>query len=187
MQRVHGVGRRHQSPDQGTGIWARVLVALAENRNADALAICLDVLRNEGLSAEPHQVDGLLLLGAQAALRLGSGDGLADLLEAVAASPIDPPVWHTAHLTLQRARLAALRGEAEPPFAQAVSALREVEEPFWVATALLEQAEWHAAQPGSPEIAPHLTEARQIFARLRVPALLERVERLEAATVAPVP
>ncbi len=85
-----------------------------------------------------------------------------------------------AHIVLQRARLAALRGEADPPFDAAVTALREAGEPFWVANALLEQAEWLAGHDGADEIAPLLDEAREVFTRLRVPPRLERCDRLDA-------
>ena len=76
---------------------------------------------------------------------------------------------------------AALRDEAEPHFEDAVTALRDVGEPFWVATALLEQAEWLAGHDHGEEIAPLLAEAREVFERLRAQPRLERVERLEAA------
>ena len=46
-----------------------------------------------------------------------------------------------------------LRGDAEPPFEQAIAALRDNGEPFWVATALLEEAEYLAAQGRAEETA----------------------------------
>ena len=87
-------------------------------------------------------------------------------------------------MELHRARLAALRGEDEPPFEAAVTALQDVDEPFWVATALLEQAEWLAAHGRVDGTAPLVAEAREAFERLRVRPKLDRVARLEARTAA---
>ena len=72
---------------------------------------------------------------------------------------------------MQHARLAVLRDEDEAPYEAAVAALREIEDPFLVAIALLEQAEWRAA--GRGEAAPLVAEARETFERLRVPPKLE--------------
>ena len=75
----------------------------------------------------------------------------------------------------------ALRGEGEPCFEDAVTGLRGVGEAFWVATALLEQAEWLSAHGLRDEIEPLLGEAHEVFDRLRAQPRLERVEHLEAA------
>ena len=90
-------------------------------------------------------------------------------------------------MKLHEARLAALRGEGEPCFEDAVGALRNVGEPFWIATALLEQAEWLAAHGRSEEIGPPLTEARDVFERLRAQPRLERLEKIQATSSTPVP
>ena len=129
---------------RSVGITARAVVARVEGRHADALAGCLDGLRDE-INSEPNTVDFLLTVGTDCALAIGSPDGLAELLEAAAVAPIDPPPWLTARTVLHRTRLAVLRNEDEPPFGAAVASLRQVEEPFWIATAQLEQAEWLAA------------------------------------------
>jgi hypothetical protein len=76
--------------------------------------------------------------------------------------------------------VAALRGEAEPPFEAAVTALRRTGEPFLVAAAQLEQAEWLADHDRADEAPPLLAEARTVFERLRAAPRLERVERLVA-------
>jgi hypothetical protein len=62
-----------------------------------------------------------------------------------------------------------------------VRRLRGIEEPFWIATALLEQAEWLAAHGRADEIPPLVAEAREIFERLRVLPLLDRLDALAAA------
>ena len=61
-----------------------------------------------------------------------------------------------------------------------MAALSEVGEPFWAATARLEQAEWLVAKDRLDEATPVLAEAREVFERLRAQPRLDRVERLEA-------
>ena len=164
----------------GVGIWARTLVAQAEARHDDALRECLGGLRDERHAEDPIAVEVLLELGCESAVAAESADALVELVELAEAAPIDPTRSLQAHVKLQRARLAALREEAEPHFEEAVTALREIDEPFWIANALLEQAEWLVAQGRVDEAAPLAAEARKVFERLRVPPKLERVERLEA-------
>jgi hypothetical protein len=168
----------------GVRIWARTLLAQAEARDDDALAECLGALRDRSLSSQPEAVDVFLELGCESALATGLADALADLISLAEAAPIDRSPSLEAHLELQRARLAALRGEDEPPFEAAVTALREVDEPFWVANALLEHAEWLAVRGRVDEAGPLVAAARETFERLRVPPKLERVARLEARSAA---
>ena len=168
---------------RSVGITARAVVARVEGRHADALAGCLDGLRDE-INSEPNTVDFLLTVGTDCALAIGSPDGLAELLEAAAVAPIDPPPWLTARTVLHRTRLAVLRNEDEPPFGAAVASLRQVEEPFWIATAQLEQAEWLAAHGRADEIDPLVAEAREIFERLGAAPALLRTEQLLTASAA---
>src|SRR6185312_6796721 len=95
-------------------------------------------LRDPVHTEDPLAIGVFLELGSESAVALGSADGLAALLESSFGAKADRTPSLDAHTVLQRARLSALRGEDEPPFEQAVSALRTVGEPFWVANALLE-------------------------------------------------
>ena len=156
---------------------ARILVAQAEARDDDALAECFAGLR-EPLQG-PVDTSSLLQQGCESALLTGSASALAELIELAESAQVGRSPQLDAYLHLQRARLAALRAEAEPPFEAAVTALREIEEPYWVAIALLEHAEWLVANERAGEVAPLVAEAREIFERLRVPPKLERIERLE--------
>jgi class 3 adenylate cyclase/tetratricopeptide (TPR) repeat protein len=173
------VSANYQS--RSVGAWARALVARAEGLHADVVAGCLDEIRTD-VSGDPVAVDILLTLSAGSALALGSETALAELLEAAAAAPVDPTPWLTARTALHRARLAVLRGDDEPPFAEAVTALRQIEEPFWIATALLEQAEWLSEHGHMDEAAPLVAEAREVFERLRAAPALQRTEQLLADT-----
>jgi len=165
----------------GVRIWARALIAQAEGRHDDVLSECVSALRDDTHNANPEAVAIVFGLSCESAVYTADADALAELLTLATAAPIDRPPSLEARTLLQRARLAALREEAEPHFDAAVAALRAVGEPFWVATALLEQAEWLAGHGRADEIAPLLAEAREVFERLRSQPRLERVERLEAA------
>jgi hypothetical protein len=103
----------------------------------------------------------------------------------VDAAPSDPPPSTRARIVLQQARIADLRGDAEPPYAAAVEAFREIDEPFHVARALLEQAECLAARGRSNEASPLADEARETFERLRARPWLERADRLATPTEVP--
>ena len=64
-----------------------------------------------------------------------------------------------------------------------MTALRVSDDPFWVAIALLEHAEWLADRGQTDEIAPLVAESRATFEQLRVPPMLERVATLERLAV----
>ena len=79
-------------------------------------------------------------------------------------------------------RLLALRGDregADDALRRAVTRLREVQTPFFLATALLDRAEL-----GEHDPAPLLAEAREILERLGAKPSLERADALERAVTA---
>ena len=164
----------------GVRIWARVVVAQAEARHEDVLADCVDALNEPAHRRSPVAVEVLLVHGAESAFQTRSADALATLIALAEDAPIERPPGLDALLTLQRARLAALHGEPEPRYEAAVAALREVEDPFWTACALLEQAEQLVEQGRGDEAGPLADEARETFERLRVAPKLERVARVKA-------
>jgi len=168
----------------GVRILAGVQIAQAEHRHDDALSECLRCLRDEAHKANPTAVEIFLQFGSESAVQAGAAEALEELLAAAAAAPIDRSPSLEAHTKLHEARLAVLRGEDEPRFDEAVAALRDVGEPFWVATALLEQAEWLAARGRGEEVDPLLTEARNVFERLRARPRLERLEAIQASSSA---
>jgi tetratricopeptide (TPR) repeat protein len=165
---------------RGAGHWARMLLALAEGRPGDAVAECLTALRDTEIASLPEAVEIVTEVGGEAGLALRSADAIAEILELARAAPIDVPPSLEARFLLQEARVAALRGDAEPPFEAAVTALRRTGEPYLVAAAQLEQAEWLADHDRADEAPPLLAEARTVFERLRAAPRLERVERLVA-------
>jgi tetratricopeptide (TPR) repeat protein len=171
---------------RGVRMYARVLIAQVDGRHEDAVAECLRGLRDPGQARNAIAVELLLTAGCESALALGSSDTMAELVQLAEAAPADagPPL--AANLALQRARLATLRNEDDAPHDAAVTAFRGLENPFLLATALLEQAEWLVAHGRSEAVAPLVREARATFERLRVPPMLERVaalERLDASSL----
>ena len=166
---------------RGIGALARALRATAEGLYSGALAECITALSDEQILHAVETVNDFVEVGGEAAWTERDPGGLAEILGRVAAAPHEMPASLEARVLLQRARLAVLRDDPEPAFEPAVAAFRAVNDPFWVATALLEQAEWLADNGGAGEIEPLLAEAREVFERLRAQPRLERVERLEAA------
>ena len=180
-------GETASTQAKGVRSWAYVQIAQAEHRHDDALSECLRCLRDEAHQADPVAVEIFLQFGCESAVHTRAAEALEELLAAAAAAPIDRSPSLVAHMKLHEARLAALRGGGEPCFEDAVGALRNVGELFWIATALLEQAEWLAAHGRSEEIGPPLTEARDVFERLRAQPRLERLEKIQATSSTPVP
>jgi hypothetical protein len=166
---------------RGVGVWARSLVATASGRHGDALAECTAGLADELIVRDPAGVEILADLGCEAAWADRDVDGLTEVLDLVAAAPVEMHASLEAGVRLQQARLAVLRDDPEPPFEPAVAHLRRIGDPYRVATALLEQAEWLADHRRADEIEPLLAEAREVFERLRAAPRLERIERLESA------
>ena len=158
-------------------LWARVLVAQSEERHDDALAECLAGLR--GPAHGPENIEIFLEHGCESAVAIGSPEAFADVVALAEASSVDRTPGIDALLALQRARLAGLREEHDPPHEEAVRAWRAIDDPYWVAVALLEQAEWGASHGRAGDVASLLAEARETFERLRVPPKLARIERLE--------
>jgi tetratricopeptide (TPR) repeat protein len=171
-----------------TRLWAEVLIAEAEGRYDDATSACLKGLRAEIVRTDPEAVEVLFERGSESAVASGDADALAELIAlASTTTTADRSPSLVAHTLLQQARLDALRSAPTPGFRAGVTALRDAGEPFWVATALLEEAEWLAAHGRGDAIAPLLTEARGVFERLRAQPRLERIDALEAtiSTAAP--
>ena len=112
-----------------------------------------------------------------------SGDGLSTIVRLASDPTRQKTAFGEAILALARTRLAILRDEPLPTFDDAEGALRGLDDPYWIASALIDHAEWLVDRCQVEEAVPLATEAREIFERLRAKPKLERVERLEAAYV----
>jgi tetratricopeptide (TPR) repeat protein len=133
-----------------------------------------------------HQSVKLAFVQAgDAALELGDAATVEELLsfvDGLGAGRIVP--FLRSQSSRLRARLAAARGdleEVEPAFAEAERICRDVGVPFWLATCLVEHAEWLAAQNRADEAGGLLAEARERFEQLEAKPWLDRVDALEAA------
>jgi class 3 adenylate cyclase/tetratricopeptide (TPR) repeat protein len=122
---------------------------------------------------------------AESALALNRADDVEELLAipgGFGAGELSP-FWRGQSARLG-ARLAASRddpGSAESGFDAAAGEFREANIPFWLAVTLLEHAEWLAEQSREDEAAPLLSEAQEVFERLKARPWLERVERSTGA------
>jgi predicted ATPase len=170
---------------RGVGVWARAIVALAEGRFHDALAECASALGDEQLIQASEAVEVLFEVGCEAAWVSRDADGLRQMLDLLERARHEPHPSLVARRELQRARLAVLEAEPAPRFAEAVDAMRGIAEPYWVATALLEQAEWLVGVGRSEEAAPLLAEAREILGPLRAAPRIERLDALAARPTSP--
>jgi tetratricopeptide (TPR) repeat protein len=118
---------------------------------------------------------------AEAALSLGDLPKLRGLLSIIDSLPAGQ---RTPFQEAQRhrfgARLAGLEGDTEavePRYVAAVGQFREIGTPFWLAQALLEQAEWLIERGRTEDAGRLLEEARGIFDRLEAQPWLERTAK----------
>jgi hypothetical protein len=142
--------------------------------------MAVEAHRDLGSSAE--SVKEGLVEAAEAAFALEEFGGVNELIDIVEGVPRGVvPQYLVAHVRRWRARLAQARGEqdrAEQGFKSAAGLFRELGVPLWLAVTLLEQGEWLAGQDRAEEAHPLLTEAGEIFERLKAKLWLERLERL---------
>ena len=109
---------------EGVAVWARLIIALAEDRPEEALALAVADLSDSRFDDDPVSIETLFEVGCEAAGR--SADDLAELirlLDEVVSRGLSPSVRLRAHLELQRERVSVLRGGDGDGFAAAVSAL----------------------------------------------------------------
>jgi class 3 adenylate cyclase/tetratricopeptide (TPR) repeat protein len=164
---------------------AKATLLLGQEKYREALTLGQQALGARSSLGTPFPgVREGFVIATEAALALGDME-LAEELLAVPRSfgeGESTPSWRGQTSRLE-ARLAAARGEedsVEPNFKAAAGHFREIGVPYWLAVTLGEHAEWLAAQGRADEAEPLLTEAREIFERLKARPWLERLESLEA-------
>jgi class 3 adenylate cyclase/tetratricopeptide (TPR) repeat protein len=159
------------------GVAAEVL--RAEGRPGEALDAARRAIELYPMPLHPFY-KGAWLEGCEAAFDLGDLEQVDEFLGLFdRMTPSDRTPWLSAQQARFRGRLFALRGDrdgAAELLARAVAAFRELQTPYYVAIALVEQAELGVDDP-----APLLAEARAIFERLGAKPWLERVDALERA------
>jgi class 3 adenylate cyclase/predicted ATPase len=152
----------------------------------------------EALAAAREALEGRIKLGAvftgakagfveaaQAALALGDTETVEELLGIPAALGAGEatPSWR-GHAARVRALLDASRSEitgVEERFETAAELFRQISVPFWLAVTLTEHGEWLTEQGRGDEALPILSEAREVFERLKARPWLDRVARATGA------
>jgi class 3 adenylate cyclase/tetratricopeptide (TPR) repeat protein len=159
------------------GVEAQVL--RAEGRPSDALSVAREAVDAYPFPRHPF-FKCAWFEACEAALELGEPEQVEDVLDAFGRlSPSDRTRLLIAQEARFRGRLLALRGnspDAAELFSRAVADFREIHTPYYLAMALVEQAELGVDDP-----APLLAEAREIFERLGATPWLERVDATERA------
>ena len=83
-----------------------------------------------------------------------------------------------------RATYVLGRLRVEPSFAAAADGFRELSMPFHVAVTQLELGEWLVSSDRAEEARGLLSEAREVFERLRARPWIEQVDRVAPAVAA---
>ena len=168
-------------------ILASAIVLRALGRDEEALKAALPIAIGSLAIPNEDRREAYVEAGL-AALKLGDDDAVTQLIEFVANLP---PVKRTPLLRAGAARfaglLAARHGDtntAGERLEQATGELREIDAPFVLAQVLLEHAELLHAGGRDVDATPLLTEATQIFTRLRATPYLERAASLGAGVTA---
>jgi tetratricopeptide (TPR) repeat protein len=164
---------------------SRACLHRAEGRPREALAegeATIETGRTLGIA---HQaVKQGIVEALEAAFTLGEAAKIEELLASIETVPAGsrPP-----YLDAQARRFRARLAEDGAGYEAAAEQFRELDIPFWLAVALLEHAEWLAAQGRAADAEPLLDEARGIFERLEATPWLKRVTAAAAEQRAHVP
>jgi tetratricopeptide (TPR) repeat protein len=160
---------------------ARVIALGAMGRHREVLDAALPIATAGTEVANEDRREAYMEAGT-AALALDDQAAAERLVEFVANIP---PAMRSPLLRAGAARFAGLlaqrRGEvrtADERLAAAVRELRQIEAPFVLGQVVLEHAELLGASGRDDEAAPLLTEATEIFERLRATPWLERAQAL---------
>ena len=155
-------------------------LALAEGRYDEALRWAEQAVATEGImGAWPQNVKQGLVAAVEAALVLGRGDKVEDLLGRIEGQPagLRSPLM-AAHAHRFRGRMAADADAAEAEFAAAERLLRDLGIPFWLAVTQLEHAESLLRNGGPGDTGALIADARATFESLRATPWVERLDAL---------
>jgi tetratricopeptide (TPR) repeat protein len=154
-----------------------------EGQHEEALASAHDALvaRDDlGVGSEPVREGFVTAFSSALALR--DARHTTELLGLIDRTPRGKvPEYLHAHAARARAHLAARSGDvatAEAGLKRAAATFRELGVPLWLAVTSLEYSEWLVAQGRSEDAEPLLTEARELFGRLKAAPWLERLDSI---------
>ncbi len=164
----------------------RTRILRAAGKEAEALSSAEQVLRARGTLGMNPLGKAAFVEAMEAALALGDGAKARHLLGIVETlSPGERSPFLEAQRARFQARLTGANGEQEESagagYETAVGMFRELETPFWRAVALLEHVEWLSAGEGRADGEAMVTEAKDIFQKLRARPFLERLQRAAAS------
>ncbi|MBM2824103.1 MAG: adenylate/guanylate cyclase, partial [Thermoleophilia bacterium] len=167
--------------DRAVYLSTRTSALMAEGLYEEALEL---LTRSEADFARGHGTIWAQFAIAESALAVGQPDRAAEAVaKAEALSPGDTGPLIQAQTSRHRALVAAAQGDdsrVEASFKSAAATFREYGVPFLFACTQLERAEWLVTQGRSEEAAPLVSEAHEIFERLRATPWLERADALVA-------
>jgi class 3 adenylate cyclase/tetratricopeptide (TPR) repeat protein len=162
-------------------------VLRAEGRIQEALAAATDAWSARSELGLTQDVKEGLVVAIEISLDLGDLDRAEELLGAVEAlRPGELTPFLQANGARLGARLTAARGDQEQPdsgFRAAAGIFRDLPAFFWLGVTLLEHGEWLTGVARTEEARPPLAEAREIFERLKALPWLDRLARVESASV----
>ena len=164
------------SGDVQTRVIYRAMLAVvlrAEGRLDGALAAAREAFAGRSELGLAGPIKQSLVEIFEAAFALGE---LEACREVVAMLDALRPGELTPYLRAERARLRARLDSSDAAFKSSVAAFRELGWPFWLGVALVEHAEWLAAEGRAAQAEPLFAEAREIFERLEARPWLERVD-----------
>jgi class 3 adenylate cyclase/tetratricopeptide (TPR) repeat protein len=166
--------------ERGSFACGKSALLLARGDAAEALRTvetALEIRESMGVTSEFVKLG--FVIAVEAALELNDVAKARELINDVDGLPLGLyPQFLRAQSLRFKARLAALDGDAdgaERQFKEAAGLLRELAAPFYLAVTRLEYAEWLVSRGRAEEAAPALTEAGEIFVRLKAEPWVERV------------
>ncbi len=169
--------------------WALGTVLMGEGAYRDALAaVEPGIATRESRGGLDWNVKRSLILGLEASLAmrdLARADELLAIVDTLPPGEISPLL--RAQATRLRAGVAAAREDAgvEAGFKAAAGVFRELMAPFWLAVTQLEHAEWLVSEGRGADVEPLLSEASEVFDRLRAEPYLARAAAAMPASRAP--
>jgi class 3 adenylate cyclase/tetratricopeptide (TPR) repeat protein len=166
---------------------AQAIALRALGRDTDALRAALPIATGPPQIANENRREAYVEAGL-AALALGDEATIKRLIEFVADLPLG---MRSPLLRAGAARFAGLlagrQGDittADEHLDAATRELREIDTPFVLAQVLLERAEQRHAEARDEDAAPLLSEATEIFIRLRATPYLQRAQAIGAGVAA---
>ena len=178
--------RASSDPQELSGVYfADACLAAASGDHAEALTNARKTLgMTHALGLHSERICWAWPLATRSAFLLGDTAVVAELIDELDGHPVGhlPPILR-AERTLARARLQAVRGDADAgaALAGAITELRVIASPYHLAHALIDCVEHGGSGPaGVGEDAAYLEEATAIAVRLRVPPLLDRIGTLHS-------